>query len=116
MAGAFLHPQKAPMTPTQNTLQALKARHSFSNASLAAYLGVPVPTLTKWLNGQRNMDSAPLRVVALLQLIENHAPDLHRALIDTAKGAPMSTIEPATVPPAPWVHVTDALPAWIIAA
>jgi len=61
------------------------------------------------------MDSAPLRVVALLQLIENHAPDLHRALIDTAKGAPLPTTAPATVPPAPWAHVADALPAWMTA-
>lgn len=112
------------------TLKAWQSRLNLSEHAMAAYLGVPVHTLRKWINGTRRPDSAPLRLFAVLQLVEAHAPDLHRALIDTAKNAaPAPQDRPVAVkkgrgrvkvappaapaPPAPWIHAADALPAWM---
>lgn len=73
------------MTP--DNIKALQARLALSELAMAAYLGIPVTTYRKWVNGQRRPDSAPLRLFAVLDLIERHAPDLHAALIGAARDA-----------------------------
>lgn len=122
------------MTP--DTLKAWRARLTLSEHAMAAYLGVPLGTLRKWENGQRQPDSAPLRLFAVLQRIEDDAPFLWRSMVDEARNAaPDPKIKPvdarkgrgrgkgATVAenvsavhsaPPPWVHAADALPAWMI--
>lgn len=120
---------------TPETLKVTAARLGLSELAMAAYLGVPVFTYRKWINGTRSMDSAPRRLLEVLERIEHDAPDLHMALIDAAqaqgspqearkprvkgKGAPRSK-KPAsaapdapTAPPAPCVHAADALPDWM---
>lgn len=125
-----------------DTLKAWQSRLQLSEHAMAAYLGVPVHTLRKWINGTRRPDSAPLRLFAVLQLVEAHAPDLHRAVMQAAQdAAPAAHSSPVTakkgrgrvkvapaaenaataapaapVPPAapaPWIHAADALPAWM---
>lgn len=122
---------------TPETLKATAARLGLSELAMAAYLGVPVFTYRKWVNGTRSMDSAPRRLLDVLEMIENEAPDLHLSLIDAAqaqggpqeagkprgkgKGAPRSKKPASAAPdapvvppaPAPWVHAADALPDWM---
>ena len=111
------------------TIKVTATRLGLSESSMSAYLGVPVHTYRKWINGTRSLDSAPRRLLEVLGRIENEAPDLHMALIEAAqahdkpasasksrgkgKGAPMAE-KPASAPPAaPWVHAADALPDWM---
>lgn len=118
-------------------LKATAARLGLSELAMAAYLGVPVFTYRKWVNGTRSMDAAPRRLLEVLELIENEAPDLHLSLIDAAqaqggpqearkprgkgKGAPRSkkpanaALDAPAAPPAPvpWVHAAEALPDWM---
>ncbi len=124
------------------TLKATAARLGLSELAMAAYLGVPVFTYRKWVNGTRGMDAAPRRLLDVLERIENEAPDLHISLIDAAQAAggpveprkprgrgkdapraekPASAApdahampDPAPVaPPPPWVHAAEALPSWM---
>lgn len=125
---------------TADTLKATAARLGLSELAMAAYLGVPVFTYRKWVNGTRGMDAAPRRMLEVLERIENESPDLHLSLIDAAqaqggtaearkprgKGAPRvkkpasaapdAPAMPDPAPPPPWVHATEALPEWMILA
>jgi transcriptional regulator with XRE-family HTH domain len=71
------------MTP--ENLKAWRARLGLGDVGMAAYLGVPLGTLRKWENGTRTPDTAPLRLFAVLQLIEAQAPELHAAILAAAK-------------------------------
>lgn len=78
------------------TLKATAARLGMSELAMSAYLGVPVHTYRKWINGTRGMDAAPRRLLAVLERIENEAPDLHLSLIDAAQaqGGPVVAHKP----------------------
>ena len=65
---------------------------------MAHYLGVPVHTLRKWINGTRKPDAAPCRLFAVLQMVQTLAPSMHETLIRHASGA-LVTPEPATSTP-----------------
>lgn len=128
------------MTP--DNLKQWRARLGLGDTGMAAYLGVPLGTLRKWENGTRTPDTAPLRLFAVLQLIEAQAPDLHAAILGAAKngagaqdapqrarkgrgrvaGQPGLENAPAAresaridtpAAPTPWIHAADALPAWM---
>jgi len=58
-----------------------------SDTAMAAYLGVPLPTFTKWQNGTRNPDAATRRLFAILQRIEAQSLGLHIELIHEARAA-----------------------------
>jgi transcriptional regulator with XRE-family HTH domain len=124
------------------TLKQTAARLGLSELAMAAYMGVPVHTYSKWENGTRGMDAAPRRLLDVLERIENEAPDLHLSLIEAAqaaggpqeargrrKGAPKAE-KPASAapdapampdpaplapvaPPPPWAHAAEALPSWM---
>lgn len=70
---------------TSDNLKAWRARLGLGDTGMAAYLGVPLGTLRKWENGTRTPDTAPLRLFAVLQLIEAQAPELHAAILAAAK-------------------------------
>ena len=76
------------MTPIE--LKQWQADLGLSEAAMAHYMGVPVHTLRGWIKGTRKPDAAPLRLVAVLQLIETRAPVLYAELITEAR-----TSEPA---------------------
>ena len=108
------------MTPSD--LKAWQARLGLSETAFAAYLGVPVGTLRKWLNGTRAPDSAPHRLFDLLHMIEADAPALHGRLIDAARnpapvgqdgpvGAPMRGGNGEGAPAA--ADAPEGLPAWM---
>ena len=73
------------MTP--DTLKQWQADLGLSELAMAHYMGVPVHTLRGWIKGTRKPDAAPLRLVAVLQLIETRAPVLHLDLIHDARAA-----------------------------
>lgn len=71
------------MTP--DTLKQWQADLGLSELAMAHYLGVPVHTLRGWIKGTRKPDAAPLRLIAVLHLIEQRAPVLHIDLINDAR-------------------------------
>ena len=73
------------MTP--NELKQWQADLGLSEAAMAHYLGIPVHTLKKWINGTRTPDAAPLRLFAILQRIGQAYPVLHGDLIREARAA-----------------------------
>lgn len=121
------------MTP--DTLKAWRARLSLGEAGMAAYLGVPVTTYRKWENGTRKPDAAPLRLFAVLQLLETVHKSTHLTLMSeamtvenkpvkarkprAATQAPATPEKPASGPdsgiiaPFPWIHAAQALPDWM---
>lgn len=76
------------MTP--DTLKQWQAGLGLSELAMAHYLGVPVHTLRGWIKGTRALQAAPLRLVRVLQLVQDSAKPLHAELITEAR-----TSEPA---------------------
>lgn len=76
------------MTPVE--LKQWQAGLGLSEAAMAHYLGVPVHTLRGWIKGTRALQAAPLRLVRVLQLIQDEAKGTHAELITEAR-----TSEPA---------------------
>ena len=76
------------MTPVE--LKQWQAGLGLSEAAMAHYLGVPVHTLRGWIKGTRALQAAPLRLVRVLQLVQDSAKPLHAELITEAR-----TSEPA---------------------
>lgn len=72
---------------TKEQIAELRHRLELSELAMSDYLGVSVHTYRKWANGTRKLDAAPLRVFELLAQIEVNAPELHRTLLERAKGA-----------------------------
>ena len=110
------------MTPTE--LKQWQSNLGMSELAMAHYLGVPVHTLRGWIKGTRKPDAAPLRLIAVLQMIEQCAPVLHLDLINDArtsapaargrgrpaKGVPADQIEPGDAPATPEV---SEVPEWL---
>lgn len=71
------------MTPIE--MKQWQADLGLSEAAMAHYLGIPVHTLKKWINGARTPDAAPLRLFAILQRIGAAYPVLHGELIQEAR-------------------------------
>jgi len=99
---------------------------------MAHYLGIPVHTLKKWLNGTRAPDSATLRLFGILQRIGRVYPVLHGELMQEARasapesaprrrGRPPKVSAPASQENAPHGPLeaqttVSEIPAWLAAA
>ena len=107
-------------------LKTIASRYGLSELGMCHYLGVPVGTYRKWVKGERALDSAPRRLLAVLGMIETQAPKLHTSLIDAARvqdQAPLREKAKGKVatspetrpgePVAPFIHVSEALPDWM---
>jgi hypothetical protein len=68
-------------TPPNPTFQALMTRLSLDDRQAAQYLGVPPFTFRKWLTGERVPNSAVLRLLEVLGIVEALAPALHSSLL-----------------------------------
>lgn len=64
------------------TLQGIADRHNLDAPGLARYLGTPVPTVKKWLRGEREPSATAVRLVRVMGMLEFLAPDIHDALKD----------------------------------
>ncbi len=73
------------MTPIE--LKQWQAELGLSEAAMAHYLGVPVHTLRGWIKGTRALQAAPLRLVRVLQLIQDEAKGTHAELITEARAS-----------------------------
>ena len=76
--------------PRQNAqfaarVRAIGERLALSDTQTAEYLGVPMPTIRKWLAGERAPSSATIRLLDVLDLISTLAPAIHAHLIPEAK-------------------------------
>jgi DNA-binding transcriptional regulator YiaG len=72
---------KPTKEPTPGTL-AERVRHTLERLHLddtrgAAYLGVPVFTVRKWITGEREPSAAVARLLDVLGMVEAMAPALH---------------------------------------
>ena len=70
--------------PPSNQFTDLIARLGLDEPRAAAYLGVPVYTLRKWIKGERAPSAATLRLLEVLGLLEALAPAIHEALVPVA--------------------------------
>lgn len=75
MIPVFLRPH------TRSRLRDTRSRLSLSQAGMAQYLGVPLPTYTKWEQGTRVPAHALTRLLDVLEIVEAHAPEIHKQLI-----------------------------------
>ena len=74
-------PPKPLKIPVPGTL-AERVRHTLDRLHLddtrgAAYLGVPVYTVRKWITGEREPGAAVARLLDVLGMVEALAPALH---------------------------------------
>ena len=78
-------PLKQPKTPIPGTV-AERVRQTVDRLNLdegqaAAYFGVPVYTVRKWLTGEREPGAAVARLLEVLGMIEALAPNLHQTFL-----------------------------------
>ena len=86
-------PLKPLKIPVPGTL-AERVRHTLERLHLddtrgAAYLGVPVFTVRKWITGEREPGAAVARLLDVLGMVEAMAPALHGSFLP-----PVSTTPP----------------------
>lgn len=62
-------------------LKAMMSRLNMTQGQFAAHLGMTVYGLTKWLNGQRYPISTAIRLLDILDLVEEYAPKLHYQIV-----------------------------------
>ena len=119
------------MTPIE--LKQWQADLGLSEAAMAHYLGVPVHTLRGWLKGTRALQAAPLRLVRVLQLIQDDAKGTHAELIQEARAsepakrqagrpagsrnrAPAGQINAGATTQAPVSPTPQTVPSWLSGA
>jgi hypothetical protein len=78
-------PLKPLKTPVPGSL-AERVRHTLERLNLdeprgAAYLGVPVFTVRKWITGERQPGAAVGRLLDVLGMVEAMAPALHNSFL-----------------------------------
>jgi DNA-binding transcriptional regulator YiaG len=78
-------PLKQPKTPAPGTV-AQRVRQTVDRLSLdefqaAAYFGVPVFTVRKWITGEREPGAAVARLLDVLGMVEAMAPALHGSFL-----------------------------------
>ena len=68
----------------QLRLSATMERLGLTAQGAADYLGVPVPTIRKWIDGTRTPGAAVIRLLDVLGIVEAIAPSIHAAMLPTA--------------------------------
>lgn len=67
------------------------ARLNLDEPRAADYFGVPVFTLRKWCNGERQPGAAVLRLLDVLGMVEALAPALHASFLPAQAATPTRT-------------------------
>ncbi len=83
-------PPKPLKEPVPGSL-AERVRHTLERLNLdeprgAAYLGVPVFTVRKWITGERQPGAAVARLLDVLGMVEAMAPALHNSFLPVQSG------------------------------
>ena len=65
----------------QSRLIATMARLGLTAQGAADYLGVPVTTIRKWIDGTRTPGAAVIRLLDVLGIVEAIAPSIHAAML-----------------------------------
>lgn len=68
----------------QSRLSATMERLGLTAQGAADYLGVPVTTIRKWIDGTRTPGAAVIRLLDVLGIVEAIAPSIHAAMLPTA--------------------------------
>lgn len=68
----------------QSRLSATMERLGLTAQGAADYLGVPVHTIRKWIDGTRTPGAAVIRLLDVLGIVEAIAPSIHAAMLPTA--------------------------------
>ena len=68
----------------QLRLSATMERLGLTAQGAADYLGVPVTTIRKWIDGTRTPGAAVIRLLDVLGIVEAIAPSIHAAMLPTA--------------------------------
>ena len=68
----------------RSRLSATMARLGLTAQDAADYLGVPVTTIRKWIDGTRTPGAAVIRLLDVLGIVEAIAPSIHAAMLPTA--------------------------------
>ena len=67
----------------QSRLSATMERLGLTAQGAADYLGVPVTTIRKWIDGTRTPGAAVIRLLDVLGIVEAIAPSIHAAMLPT---------------------------------
>jgi hypothetical protein len=78
----------------------LCTRFDFDEPRAAEYLGVPVFTFRKWLNGERTPNASALRLLEVLGMVEVMAPAIHSSFLPEPK-KPNKNVHVGKVPSNP---------------
>lgn len=83
------HTRTARPDPSPDSF-AIRVRETISRLKLdearaADYLGVPVFTVRKWINGEREPNAAVVRLFDVLGMVEALAPALHDSLMPSTQ-------------------------------
>ena len=70
---------------TKEQLMDWRLTIELNKTQMARYLGVPLNTYLQWERGDRELSSAPQRLVSVLSQVEMLCPDVHKILINQAK-------------------------------
>lgn len=68
-------------TNPMNPYAAAVTRWGLDETQAAAFLGVPVFTLRKWIKGERNPSAAAVRLFEVLGMLEAIAPAIHAGFL-----------------------------------
>jgi hypothetical protein len=67
-----------------NPYQTLQTQLEQGDEVTAAYVGVPVTTWRKWVNGSREASTSGQRLIEVLGLLRTMAPAIHEHLLSSA--------------------------------
>lgn len=81
--------KNAPAGEFITAVRGLIDRHGLTEPRAAGLLGVPVPTIRKWIAGTRAPNAAAVRLIEILGTLEAIAP----ALFDHFLPAPVVAVE-----------------------
>jgi DNA-binding transcriptional regulator YiaG len=78
-------PQTRQPGPTSTLVRQTVDRLGLDETQAAAYFGVPVFTVRKWINGDREPGAAVARLLQVLGMLEAVAPALHGYFLQPAQ-------------------------------
>ena len=73
------------MTTSNPLFTGLMARLDLNENQAADYLGVPIFTLRKWVNGTRTPSASVIRLLDVLGMVEAMNPALHDSFLPNRK-------------------------------